>query len=312
MSSSVTGGQRATRGGVRHLVALGLHEVHDDGDRVVGHDAPGAEPVVQHTAAGSQRRDGVERLDRLVERRVAREPALHHGVFQTRHVLARALLHRLDDRAAERLAPFSPFAATAIATTLRIASCAWPARPHLARPSSATSAMPRTLLERTLAGEHRERIGHVQQALPVVVLGQFHGGRLQLLVAALFGELHRQLAQQRAAVIAAAGIAQAAWPSFCARSRSSGMIAHCARQRVQRAGSLPSPSCASTSSFAAACVCMSDSERSATAARGLPLLLGQHLLAQRQQRLLAPLDLAVQRADGREQVVDTPGSVRPA
>ena len=42
----------------------------------------------------------------------------------------------------------------------------------------------------------------------------------------------------------------------------------------------------------------------------LPLPRREHLLAQRQQRLLRPLDLAVERAHRREQVVHAPGGGR--
>jgi hypothetical protein len=87
------------------------------------------------------------------------------------------------------------------------------------------------------------------------------------------------------------------------------MIAHARDSASRRAGSLPSPSCASTSSFAAACRLHQRKRALSDGGERLPLLLGQDLLAQRQQRLLRPLDLAVQRADGRKQVVDSPGSI---
>src|ERR1051326_6276226 len=168
---------------------------------------------------------------------------------------------------------------------------------------------PLRFLERTLARHRGERRRHVDQPFPVVVLRQLFGGFLEIVVLTLLGETRGEIAEQRAPVVAAARVAQALGellgqlevvrhdgPGAGQRLQPGGILAHALMGLDQEPrGGLR----------------LHERERTLRDGRKrLPLLGGEHLVAEREQRLLCALDLAVERAHGREQVVHAPGRGR--
>lgn len=260
--------ERALRGGVRHLLALHLREVHDDRLGVVRDDPARAESVVQHAAARRQRSDRVERLDRLRERRVGiAEPALFDGRGRVRHRRAGTLAERLGDRRPERLGglgalrggggrddPAQRFERAAGGSALR-------------QTADHDVGERFRLLEGALRRDRGQGLRDLHEPLVVVVLDELEGRLLDPAPALLGGETRRQFGEQRATIVVLLRVAEA--PGEQQRELEIvGVDRPRARERVNPLASWPSPSCACTSNLAAACVCSSASDRSAIAASG--------------------------------------------
>jgi hypothetical protein len=295
--------QRATRGRVRHALALHLHEVDHDGDRCRSRRCGRPEAVVQHPATRRERRDRIERLDGLGERRVDVEQAtLHHGLVELRHMLAQALLERLGDRLAERLGGRLALRRDRHGDGLAQRLERLTGMTGRGQPVRGDRRDARGLLERTLAGERRDRGRDVDQALPVLRGGELLGGTLEFREQPVLGEARRQLAEQRATIVIAARGTEPVGQRL-GEVEIVGNDRPGARQRVEALRILAEPLVRLHEQMRGGARAHERERAFRDGGQRLPLLRGGELLAERQQRLLRTLDLGVQGAHGREQVV---------